>query len=269
MMSLRGRIDADELHFWGKISGIANDYYVAVAVTYAGQYEFPCKNFYWALSTNFNFRELPTLSEQHDGIVDLDEMPFEGNPDKVLDAAVKENEEGEAEPEAAEAGEEDEEKQQDSDATEEEEIAVPKRDLKEIDRLTFVVFAIENDCQICPVGSFKMTSEHQVTRNESFNGLKKQDAHVLDNYMHFRNVQTEDKKNALDDPAASFNTRFLESAACDQPKGTWTLQKRTDFVHIRSLKWPGYQFYHKQSSNKFGGMYIGDGLKNLELHFIV
>jgi len=213
MMSLRGRIDADELHFWGKVSGIANDYYVAVAITYAGQYEFPCKNFYWALSTNFNFRELPTLSEQHDGIVDLDEMPFEGNPDKVLDAAVKENEEGEAEPEAAEAGEEDEEKQQDSDATEEEEISVPKRDLKEIDRLTFVVFAIENDCQICPVGSFKMTSEHQVTRNESFNGLKKQDAHVLDNYMHFRNVQTEDKKNALDDPAASFNTRFLESAA--------------------------------------------------------
>jgi len=70
MMSLRGRIDSDELHFWGKISGMVNDYYVAVAVTYAGQYEFPCKNFYWCLSSNFNFRELPTLSEQHDGIVD-------------------------------------------------------------------------------------------------------------------------------------------------------------------------------------------------------
>jgi len=182
------------------------------------------------------------LSEQHDGIVDLDEMPFEGNPDKVLDAANKEGEEGaEAEAEAAPEDEEGEGKEKDSDETEDEEISVPKRDLKgkyhskplpnlnfikllkrlyfcallEIDRLTFVVYAIENDCQICPVGSFKMTSEHQVTRNESFNGLCKSDAHVLDNYMHFRNVQTEDKKNALDDPAASFNTRFLESAACD------------------------------------------------------
>jgi len=36
MMSLRTRIDSDELHFWGKITGLGNDYYVAVAVTYAG-----------------------------------------------------------------------------------------------------------------------------------------------------------------------------------------------------------------------------------------
>ena len=38
---------------------------------------------------------------------------------------------------------------------------------------------------------------------------------------------------------------------------------------VRSLQWPGYQFYHKLNSNKFGAVYIGDGLKNLEIHFIV
>lgn len=70
MMNLRGRIESDELHFWGKVTGVANDYYIAVAVTYKGQYEFPSKTFYWCLSTNFNFKELPTLSEQHDSIVD-------------------------------------------------------------------------------------------------------------------------------------------------------------------------------------------------------
>ena len=32
--------------------------------------------------------------------------------------------------------------------------------LLELDRLTTVVRAIENDCQICPVGSYKMTPEH-------------------------------------------------------------------------------------------------------------
>jgi len=217
---------------------------------------------------------MPTLSEQHDAVIDGDELPFTGDPGKMVDAANK-GEEGEEEAAAAgggdqeEEGEEGEGKALNSDETEEEEITVPKRDLTEIDRLTFVVYAIENDCQICPVGAFKMTSEHQVCRNESFCGLKKAEAHLIDNYMHFRNVQCQEKKGALDDPAASFNTRFLESAACDQPKGTWTLQKRTDYVHVRSLKWPGYQFYHKQSTNKFGGMYIGDGLKNLELHFIV
>ena len=57
-------------------------------------------------------------------------MPFEGNPDKVLDAAVKEGEEGaEAEPEAVE-DEDADAKEKDSDETEDEEIAVPKRDLK-------------------------------------------------------------------------------------------------------------------------------------------
>lgn len=65
---------------------------------------------------------------------------------------------------------------------------MPKRDLTELDRLTFVVYAIENDCQICPVGSFKMTSEHQVRRNEAFCGLAKDQAANLDCYAHFRNV---------------------------------------------------------------------------------
>ena len=38
---------------------------------------------------------------------------------------------------------------------------------------------------------------------------------------------------------------------------------------IRSLSWPGFQFYHKLHSAKFGNVYMGDGLKNQEVHFIV
>ena len=63
MMNLRSKIDSCELHFWGKVAGLTNDYYVCQAVTYKGQYEFPVKNFYWCLSNNFAFKELPTLSE--------------------------------------------------------------------------------------------------------------------------------------------------------------------------------------------------------------
>lgn len=206
-------------------------------------------------------------------MIDKDESPFLGDPAKIIESAVKaEGEEGEEAQDAAGGEGEDEEgegKEYKSDDSDEQEITVPKRDLTELDRLTFVVYAIENDCQISPIGAFKMTSEHQVRRNEAFGGLNKDQLKNLDNYMHFRNVQSGEKKDALDSPAASFNARFLESAALDQPKGTWTLQGRTEHVHIRSLKWPGFQFYHKQNTNKFGGMYIGDGLKNLELHFIV
>ena len=47
-----------------------------------------------------------------------------------------------------------------SDISEEEEIKIPPKDLTELDRLAYVVFAIENDCSIAPVGSFKMTPTH-------------------------------------------------------------------------------------------------------------
>jgi hypothetical protein len=72
-------------------------------------------------------------------------------------------------------------------------------------------------------------------------------------------------------PTAPFNPNFLESACEDQPRGCWNLiqDDRKETVIIRSLKWPGYQFYHKQGTDKFGSFYCGDGLKNLELHFII
>jgi len=47
-----------------------------------------------------------------------------------------------------------------SDLSEEEEIKIPPKDLTELDRLTFIVFAIENDCAIAPLGAFKMTPTH-------------------------------------------------------------------------------------------------------------
>jgi radial spoke head protein 9 len=55
-----------------------------------------------------------------------------------------------------------------SDLSEEEEIKIPPKDLNELDRLAFVVFAIENDCSIAPIGAFKMTPLHQVRRNEAY-----------------------------------------------------------------------------------------------------
>ena len=45
--------------------------------------------------------------------------------------------------------------------------------LKEIDRLQYVVRAIENDCFCVPCGSYKLTTDHEVVRNEAFRGLNK------------------------------------------------------------------------------------------------
>ena len=45
----------------------------------------------------------------------------------------------------------------------------------------------------------------------------------LGSYLHFRNVQDEEKRRELDLPTAPFNERFLETAEQDQPRGCWSL----------------------------------------------
>jgi len=45
--------DFEELLFWGRISGLKNDYYIATGLTYKGKYEFPTKRFFYATSNNF------------------------------------------------------------------------------------------------------------------------------------------------------------------------------------------------------------------------
>lgn len=97
-----------------------------MAVKFIDMYEFPVKTFYWALSTDFVFKEMPDLTKQHDALVDSDQDYFLGEPGKVL-SGKKEGDEEEEE-EAKEEPDEDEEdgegdvKAKDSDETSEEEI---------------------------------------------------------------------------------------------------------------------------------------------------
>ena len=128
--TLLARIETEELQFWGKIEGIKNDYYIAVGLQFRNMYEFPVKTFFWALSGEFVFREMPDLTEQHDAVIDADESYFQGTPQNVLnkkeegeeEAAANENNENEEEEGKEEAG-------KNSDETSEEEVKVPTRPL--------------------------------------------------------------------------------------------------------------------------------------------
>lgn len=120
---------------------------MAVGVTYRDQYEFPFKKFYWCLSTDYTFKEFPDLNDQHREFIDRDDSFFIGEPNRKL---IQKNEDEQEEPEENQdedqEGEDQEKKELDSDVSEQEEIKVPVKDLVEIDRVKYVVFAIENDC---------------------------------------------------------------------------------------------------------------------------
>lgn len=79
-----------------------------------------------------------------------------------------------------------------------------RRSLIEEDRLLYTVMAIENDCQICPHGAFRLTEAHEVERNVAFRGLPRDRAFSLNFYSHFRNVQTDEKKQKILEADAVF-----------------------------------------------------------------
>jgi len=61
-------------------------------------------------------------------------------------------------------------------------LKIPPKNFTELDRLAFVVRAIENDCALAPVGAFKLTPTHELRYNDSFKGLSLADVGKLHNY---------------------------------------------------------------------------------------
>ena len=62
--------DFEELLFWGKVSGINADYYIALGVCYTDRYEFAEKKFYWCYTDDMTFKAFPTLNKQHETLYD-------------------------------------------------------------------------------------------------------------------------------------------------------------------------------------------------------
>jgi radial spoke head protein 9 len=116
-----------------------------------------------------------------------------------------------------------------------------------------------------------MTPLKEVRRNEGFKGLNKESAFVIESYQHFRKVQHKHKRDLIDRDESIYNSAFLDDSSLDYPKGTWSIQKDTteQVAIIRNKLWPGYYAYHRVKTPIYGGVYIGNGLKNLDLPFLI
>jgi radial spoke head protein 9 len=256
--------DFEEILFWGKIRGVVKDYYLALAVNYKGHYEFPHKRYFWSTNQNWTFAELPSINPNDKQYVEQFNVAFTGEHDKIL-VEVQPAEDQEA-PEEEEA----EKPEKDSLASTEEE-KIPPKNFTELDRLAFVVRAIDQDCSVVPRGAFRMTPAHELSRNHSFAGLSREELKKLGDYHHFRNVQQSDKRDQLDRDDALFTYDFLDEIQKDSPKCCWSIQidASGNLATVRSLLWPGYASFHVANTNKFGGLYIGDGIKNADLPFML
>lgn len=166
------------MKFWGKIEGTTKDYYLALALNFKGKYEFPSKAFFYA-NNDLQFKELPALMLEYAQEVENQRGFFTGTPSHVLVQVGSGAEGGEG---GEDSGEKKEEEVQEEDS-DDEAPKVVKRSFCEVDRLAYTVLAIENDCQTVPVGSVKLTCDHELRYNQSFQGIP---SPRLAFFQHFR-----------------------------------------------------------------------------------
>lgn len=250
---LKSDVKSDEMLFWGKIMGSEKDYYICEAIYYKGHLNFPKKKYYFCSSSNFIFSELPDIQNHHLPDFKKFNTYFIGNPDIILEKYS-------SEPSTNleyENGDKFEPK-------------LKKKNLTETDRLSYVVRSIEHDTAVVPLGGFKMLPITELRRNDLFEGLNSEELDKMEKYVHFRPVENQAKKDKIAMGKAIFDFDFLDSISDDPIKGSWSIHvdSTKTISTLRSLIWPGYFAYHNANSNLFGGVYIGYGIKNIDIAFM-
>ena len=251
---LKSDIKCDEMQFWGIIYGAEKDYYISKALYYKGNLEFPKKKYFFCSSSNFIFSQLPDIQPHHIPNFHKFNTYFIGNPDIILEKYDSDN-----------YSNLDEEIVGDSFKPK-----LKKKNMTETDRLSFVVRAIDRDCSVVPVGGFKMLPINELRRNDLFEGLNSEDLDKKEKYVHFRPVENQEKKDKIAMGKAIFDFEFLDSIVDDPIKDSWSIHVDSTKIisTLRSLVWPGYFAFCKANSDQFGGVYIGYGIKNIDIPFM-
>ncbi|XP_030639183.1 radial spoke head protein 9 homolog [Chanos chanos] len=232
--------------FWGKILGIKGDYFIAQGVAEDEMsdkktlYSFNCMD--WQLLPPATEEMLAEVSKAAKG-------RFVGDPSHEYEHAetLRREEEDEAV---------------------EEEVTVKVSEEK---RLAATVFTIDTEVSVVPRGAYIKTPHGTVQNNRSFEGLSVTEASKLRNYLHFTEPKNLKKKSLLEMADLNPCIDFLDPLSEDIPKGSWSLQMERggSVCVIRSLLWLGLTFFHVPMSPQHGYVYMGDGLKNLDLPFML
>ena len=149
-------------------------------------------------------------------------------------------------------------------------IVMKAKPITELDRLANVWYQIK-DHQCYPKGAIKFTPAQKTEWNEAFSGLSLEDAKKVENWQIMRKPT---KKEILDLHArgeAVYNPDGMENVSDDFPIKSWSIQNDATgtVVTIKSHLWPGQYSYHKCNTDIVGCVYMGDGIRNNNLPFMV
>jgi len=111
---------------------------------------------------------------------------------------------------------------------------------------------------------------NELRKNEAFKGLKASEAFSIENYVHFREPKLKENIELNLRKEGIYNHDFLDNAREDLPVGQWTILKDTlgKTAILRSKLWAGFYGFHQVNTDSYGGCYIGNGCKAVDIPFM-
>lgn len=242
---LKNQYKFQTVHFWGKILGVSDDYFI---VQGRQKNELEERQFLYSKDC-INWNMLTQPSDEAKELAVICQGRFTGDPSHDFEV-TKYNITNED--------------------TENENIEEYKSLLREEERLAATLWKIEQDALIIPRGAYVLQPNGDVERNRTFQGLTAVESGKLSNYFHFREPIRLQQKSLIQRLALDKSVHFLDCIDEDIPKG-WSVQyeRGSGLVQIRSLQWLGMSFFHVPETNRYGSLYCGIGEENKDLPFML
>ena len=101
--------------------------------------------------------------------------------------------------------------------------------------------------------------------------MSKKDAFTLDGWQHIRPAECKEQRELVERLEAVYSDNFLDPVSGDKPNQSWSIisDVTSSVAVLRSQLWPGYYGYHRCNTQVYGAVYIGDGIKNVDLPFML
>ena len=175
---------------------------------------------------------------------------------------------------ADEDNEEEEQNEDDVDSKDEnvgDEPPEPEFILTELDRLSWTISKVNDECYIVPQNSVILTSSKIIQKNKNFETLSRNNANKLDSYLHFRTPRDPYSVSKYRKAAAMNDTDFLDPITSDLPSGCWRLQSKKAGleVSIKNLLWHGFEFKYNVGDSQYAQAYFGQGIRQNDLIFMI
>ncbi|GAU98651.1 hypothetical protein RvY_09770 [Ramazzottius varieornatus] len=150
--------------------------------------------------------------------------------------------------------------------------------VKEEDRLSYLVFCIDNECSVVPKGSAGLDEKGFLVQNPAYEGMTYEQCRDVDSYLLYKpcsikKTQPGYEDIGIADPAHNVLIPLSETLPAESHSlyGVWAFRDagEEECVIMESTQWSGFFFWHNINNTNHGQVYFGRGDKNIDVPFIL